>query len=200
MWQLFLVVWRRSTLQGALFLYQGRSLWDGYVQSLHSWWYCQDPEPNWMWTISLCCLDIANAVMTLGYYHAVPNVGHLECANQIVGYLQQYTHACIHFCTGIPDHEAICGEKPEFHDWMHFVYGSPKEQIPDNLPLPKGKPVCISVLVDANLMHGLTIGRSATGIFHLWNQIPIQYLLKCQGQVEIAIYGSEFVAFCTTME
>ena len=138
--------------------------------------------------------------MTLGRYHAAPNVGHLEHTKRIVGYLKQYPHACIRFRTGIPDHKAIYGEKPEFHDWMHSIYGSPKEQIPDNLPPPKGKPVHTSTFVDANLIHDLTTGRSATGILHLLNQTPIDYFLKRQGQVETATYGSEFVAARTATE
>ena len=83
---------------------------------------------------------------------------------------------------------------------MHSIYGSPKEQIPDNLPPPKGKPVRTSTFVDANLMHDLTTGRSATGILHLLNQTPIDYFSKRQGQVETATYGSEFVAARTATE
>ena len=40
------------------------------------------------WTISFCCLDITNVMMTLGCYRAVPNVGHLEYTKRIVGYLK----------------------------------------------------------------------------------------------------------------
>ena len=138
--------------------------------------------------------------MTLGHYRAAPNVGHLECAKRIIGYLKQYPHACICFRTGIPVHKAIYREKPEFHDWMNSIYGSSKEQIPDNLPSPKGKSVCTSTFVNANLMHDLTMGRSATGILHLLNQTPINYFLKHQGQVETATCGSEFVVARTATE
>ena len=70
---------------------------------------------------------------------------------------------------------------------------------------PKGTQVVRSrdstfTFVDANLMHDLTMGRSATGILHLLNQTPIDYFLKRQGQVEMATYGSEFVAARTAIE
>ena len=73
------------------------------------------------WTISLCRFDVAHAVMTLSRYRAAPLVGHLERAKRIVGYLRHHPHGAIRFRTGIPDHEAIYGEHPEAHDWMHSV-------------------------------------------------------------------------------
>ena len=152
------------------------------------------------WTISLCRFDIANAVMTLGRYRAAPTVGHLDRVKQIVGYLKLHPHACIQFRTGIPNHEAIVGEQPPEFDWMHSVYGRPKEQIPDGLPTPKGRMVRTTTCMDANLLHDLTTGRSTTGVLHFVNQTPIDWFSKRQGQVETATYGSEFVAARTAVE
>ena len=83
---------------------------------------------------------------------------------------------------------------------MHSVYNDPKEEIPPNAPVPKGKPVRTTTFVDANLMHDFSTGRSATGILHLLNQTPTDWFAKRQGQVETATYGSEFVAACTATE
>jgi len=146
------------------------------------------------WTISLCRMDIANAVMTLSRYRACPRMGHLDRAKQIVGYLKKFPHGAIRFRTGIPNHEAIFGEQPQRYDWMYSVYGETREEIPHNAPPPKGKPVRTTTLVDANLMHDFTTGRSATGVQHFVNQTPIASFSKRQGQVETATYGSEFVA------
>jgi hypothetical protein len=152
------------------------------------------------WTISLCRFDIANAVMTLSRYRAAPLVGHLERAKRIVGYLKLYPHAALRFRTGIPDHESIYGEHPDRHEWMHSVYGSPEEEVPNFLPVPKGKSVRTTTFLDANLMHDYSTGRSATGVLHLINQTPIDWFSKRQGQVETATYGSEFVAARTATE
>ena len=58
------------------------------------------------------------------------------------------------------------------HDWMHSVYGSEcKEEVPEGLPTPKGKIVRTVTFVDANLMHCKVTGKSATGVFHLVNQL-----------------------------
>ena len=146
------------------------------------------------WTISLCRIDIAHAVMTLSRYRAAPLKGHLDRAKRLVGYLKKYPHACIRFRTGIPNHEATYGEHPPDYDWMHSIYGSPHEQLPPDAPEPKGKAVRTTTFVDANLMHDYTTGRSASGILHFLNQTPIECFSKRQAQIETATYGSEFVA------
>ena len=152
------------------------------------------------WTISLCRFDIANAVMTLSRYRAAPLVGHLDRAKRIVAYLKFRPHGTIRFRTGIPNHEAVYGEHPPAYNWMHSIYGNVKEEIPEFLPPPKGKPVRTTTFVDANLMHDFTTGRSATGVLHMLNQTPMDYFSKRQNQVETATYGSEFVAARTAVD
>jgi len=83
---------------------------------------------------------------------------------------------------------------------MYSVYGRPEEEIPGHAPVPKGQPVRTTTFVDANLMHDVSTGRSATGILHMFNQTPIDWFSKHQGQVETATYGSEFVAARTATE
>ena len=118
----------------------------------------------------------------------------------MVGYLKKFSHAAICYHTGIPHHEAIYGEHAPSYEWMHTVYGQPKEEIPSNAPKPKGHPVCTTSFVDANLMHDFTTGCSVTGVLHLLNQTPLDWFSKRQGQVETATYGSKFVAARTATE
>ena len=63
------------------------------------------------------------------------------------------------------------------------------------------RPICLSQnlslvrttkSVDANLLHDLTTGRSASGILHFVNGTPIDWFSKRQNTVETATYGSEF--------
>ena len=79
-------------------------------------------------------------------------------------------------------------------DWTYSVYGNIKEEIPGDIPVPKGKSIRLTCYVDANLMHDFITGRSATGILHLMNLTPIDWFSKRQDTVETATYGSEFVA------
>jgi KUP system potassium uptake protein len=143
------------------------------------------------WSISLCRFDVATAVMTLGRFRVAPRIGHMERVKRVCGYLRKYPDAAIRFRTGIPNYDGI--EIPK-HDWMYSVYGEASEELPPGMPTPKGKPVRTSSFVDANLMHDLTTGRSATGIIHLVNQTPIEWFSKRQNTVETATFGSEFVA------
>ena len=53
---------------------------------------------------------------------------------------------------------------------------------------------------DANLMHDVVAGCSATGILHFLNQTPWEWFSKCQVQVESATYGSEFMAARQSIE
>ena len=112
----------------------------------------------------------------------------------MVGYLRKRPHGAIRFRTDIPDYEAIYGEEPIKYDWMETVYGTPAEEVDPRAPTPKGKVVRTSSFVDANLMHDVVTGRSATGILQFLNQTPVDWLSKRQSQVEMAIYGSEFMA------
>ena len=76
---------------------------------------------------------------------------------------------------------------------METVYSSPQEENYTNAPPPKGKPMRLSSLFDANLMHDVVTGRSASGILEFINQLPIDWFSKWQGQVRTATYGSEFM-------
>jgi hypothetical protein len=145
------------------------------------------------WLVSLCRFDIQHAVMSMSRFRHAPRVGHLKRLGRICGYLRKFSHGAIRFRTEIPDHESIHGE-PVVHDWTHSVYGSPKEVIPENAPVPKGKAVRTSTYADANLLHDQVTGRSCSGIIHFLNQTPIDSFSKRQNQVETAIYGSEFMA------
>jgi hypothetical protein len=66
--------------------------------------------------------------------------------------------------------------------------------LPKDAPEPLGKHVTLSHYVDANLMHGITTGKSVAGILNLINKTPLDWYSKKQATVETATYGSEFVA------
>ena len=53
------------------------------------------------------------------------------------------------------------------YEWMHTVYGDYEEEISPGLPYPKGKTICMTFMVDANLMHCKVTGKFATVILHL---------------------------------
>ena len=144
------------------------------------------------WAITLGRFDILIAVCTMSTYRVAPRTGHMERLKRMHGYLKRNLDAAIRFRTEIPNHEAA--GMPKEYDWEQTVYGGIHEELPGDMPVPKGKPVRITTYEDANLMHDLVTGRSMTGILHLLNQTPIHWYSRKQGSVETATYGSEFVA------
>jgi hypothetical protein len=151
------------------------------------------------WAITLGRFECLIGVTTLSTYRVAPRVGHMDRIKRMYGFLKKRPDGAIRFRTGIPNHEAI--KKPVEYDWSQTVYGpNLHEELPADMPEPKGKPVRISTYEDANLMHDVISGRSMTGILHMLNQTPIYWYSKKQGSVETATYGSEFVAAKTATE
>ena len=75
----------------------------------------------------------------------------------------------------------------EQHDWWS-VYGPVYEELPLEMPEPKGKPVRTSSFVDANLMHDHVTGQSATGILHLLSKTPNDWYSRRQNTVDRAMW------------
>jgi hypothetical protein len=142
------------------------------------------------WAVSLCRYDIHCAVMTMGRYRVAPKVGHLDRLKRICGYLARYPDAAIRFRTGI----LVYGPAPAPMDWSYTIYGGTKEELPHNMPVPRGKLVRMTTFEDANLYHDYTTGRAAMGVLHLVNGTPVEWFCKRQNTVETATYGSEFVS------
>ena len=149
------------------------------------------------WVIQIGRFDITTAVMTMSRFRVAPRQGHMDRIKRIYGYLLRMKHGTIRIRTGLPDYSKIpCKE----YDWFYTVYCGAKEEIPDDIPPPLGKPVRTTAWVDANLLHDLISGKSVTGILHLLNQTPIDWFSKLQSTVETATFGSEYIATRTCTE
>ncbi len=143
------------------------------------------------WVVSIGRFDVHTAVMSLSSFRTAPRRGHMLRVRRIYGYLAKMKNAIIRVRTDMPDYSDLPVQ--EF-DWSRTVYGDVTEEIPTDAPTPLGKTVRLTHYVDANLMHDLLTGKSATGILHLINQTPFDWYSKKQSTVETATYGSEFVA------
>ena len=55
-------------------------------------------------------------------------------------------------------------------EWKYTPYGTPKEDIPKDAPIPRGKRIILTHYFDANLMHDILSGKSVTGVIHFWNK------------------------------
>jgi hypothetical protein len=100
------------------------------------------------WAIKLRRIDIFLEVSTLSQYQANPRLGHLEAEYYISSYLKGHLDmGRIAYNPKNPDvGESVFNSTS---DWTDF-YGLVKEQMPMNMPEPRGKPITISAFVDAN--------------------------------------------------
>ena len=142
------------------------------------------------WAVTLGRIDIHCSVMTMSRFRTCPRIGHLDRVKRIFAYLRNYKKTAIKFRTEIPDYSRY---KIEPQKW-EYVYGDVYEELPPDMPEPKGNPVRTSHFADAKLLHDLVTGKSVTGILHMINKTPIDWYSKRQATVESATYGSEFVA------
>ena len=149
------------------------------------------------WIVTIGRFDIMVAVMTLSSFRAAPRKGHLERVRRIYGYLSKMRHATIRVRTTEPDYSDLPVKEL---DWARTVYGALEEILPDDAPVPLGKPVTLTHYVDANLMHDMATGRSVTGILHFLNKTPLDWFSKKQSTVEVATYSSEMLAMRTCVE
>ena len=142
------------------------------------------------WAVTLGRIDIMCATMTMGGFRAQPRQGHMDRLKQIFGFLKHHKKCAIKFRTKMPDYSNYPGDD---YNW-EYVYGNITEELPYNMPNPKGREVKITMFADANLYHDKLTGSSVTGLLMMLNGTPIDWFSKKQSCVETATYGSEFVA------
>ena len=144
-----------------------------------------------IWLAGLGRFDIAVHVMTMSMLRQQPRIGHLERLKKIVGYLANFPHGALRFRLHEPDYSNLPHKE---YDWQRTVYEGAKEEIPHDIPEPKGKYVTTTTYVDANLHHDQVTGKAVTACLHIVNATPSHWYTKRQAGVETATYGSEFVA------
>ena len=121
--------------------------------------------------------------MTISRLRQKPRVGPLERLKRIIGYLADFLHGSLRFRTHEPDYSNLPHKE---YDWQRTVYLGAKEEIPHDIPEPKGKHVTTTTYVDANLHHDQVTGRAVTACLHIVNATPSHWHTKRQSTVETA--------------
>ena len=130
------------------------------------------------WAIELGRIDIFVEVSQISQHQALPRKGHLDAIYHIFAYLKKHENgARIVFDpkTPIIDERVFRSDA----DWSDF-YGDVSEELPPNMPEPKGKSVSISCFVDANHAGNVITRRSHTGILVYVQNAPILWFSKRQ--------------------
>ena len=120
-----------------------------------------------IWLSGLGRFDIAVHVMTMSRFRQQPRIGHLERLKKIVGYLVNLPHGALRFRVHEPDYSNLPHKE---YDWQRTVFGGAKEEIPHDIPEPKGKQVTTTTCVDANLHHDQVTGTAVTACLHMLMQ------------------------------
>ena len=79
-------------------------------------------------------------------------------------------------------------------DWSATAYGECKEEIPSNIPEPRGIGFTMRAFEDSDHAGDTITRRSRTGFLIFLNSAPIYWFSKKQTSIETSSFGSEFVA------
>jgi hypothetical protein len=132
-------------------------------------------------------------VSLLSSHLALPRQGHFEQAMHIFAYLK-----CHHNAELVLDPSDPVIDKDAFvrRDWTTSEFGhlQGKEEVPANMPMPRGQTFVIWAKVDADHASDTVSRRSRTGFLVWLNCSLVYWMSKKQTSVESSSFGSEFIA------
>ena len=124
---------------------------------------------------------------------ALPRKDHMEQVMQIFRYLKKYLNAELVFD---PSDPTINEQDFEKKDWTpsEFRHIKGREELPPNMPEPRGMGFTIVVKVDADHASDTVTRRSRTGILVYLNCSLVHWSSKKQTSIESSFFGAEFIA------
>ena len=143
------------------------------------------------WVITLGRFDVHYAIQSLSRYSMAPREGHLTAVKRVFGYLKKYNKGKVVIDKSHRDTSQHV--TPEYDTWKE-LYPEAEEEMPPDMPQPRGTKARMTVFVDADHAHDLVTRRSVTGILLFVNNTPVRWFSKRQKTVETSTYGSELVA------
>jgi len=145
------------------------------------------------WIVELGRADICLEVSMMSSFMANPREGHLEQLFHIFAHLKHHHNTEMVFD---PSDPVVDETKFVRKDWASSEFGhlEPTEQLPPNMPEPRGLGFVITAKVDADHASDTVTRRSRTGFFVWLNCALVHWHSKKQTSVESSSFGSEFVA------
>jgi hypothetical protein len=174
----------------------------GYSLELDATPYCNDEEAEYFqqqigvlrWAVELGRIDLTGATSMMASYTAAPLTGHLVALFHMFSYLKCHDRSKLVF-----DDSYVQVNDEQDYDWKGF-YPNVTEEIPTNIPKPRGKAMQMTVFVDADHAGDVLTRRLRTGVLVYLNRSPILWYSKKQNSVETSPFGSEFIALKTGVE
>lgn len=146
------------------------------------------------WLVELGRIDIAAEVSMMSSYNAMPRVGHFHAVLHIFAYLENN----VDWQLAMDCDYKNWNELPK-QNWHEF-YPWAKDEKPKGMPNPYGKPVQLTMFVDASHAANVVTRQSRTGVLIFVNSAPVLWYSKKQNSVETSSFGSEFMALKTAVE
>ena len=151
------------------------------------------------WAAELGQVDILLETAMLSTYMALPRKGHLEQVYHVFGYLKTHLKRHLFFDPRHPDIDECSFSTYKWYDLYDF-YHDAKEQVPIDMPPPRGHAASTHCFVDADHASNTVAQRSQAKILIFLNRAPIIWYSKWQNTVETSTFGSEFIAMRTAVE
>ena len=152
------------------------------------------------WSVEIGRVDILTELSLLSAYQASPRQGHLQQLLRIFAYLKKKPKLSLYFDPTLPqiDESMFAGAatKEQFKE----QYRDANEELPDHMPIPRGRQVEIFTFVDASHASNRVTRRSHTGFIIFLNRAPIIWHSKRQNTIESSTFSSEFIAMKNCME
>ena len=108
---------------------------------------------------------------------------------RVFGYVKKFPHGQLLIDPKEMDHSE---HEEVYHNWSEF-YDEAEEELPPDMPAPRGKRVKLTCYKDADHAHDVVTRRSVSGILMFANGMPVHWVSKRQKTVETSSYGSELV-------
>ena len=144
------------------------------------------------WATELGRADILHEVSILSQYQASPRQGHLHQLLHIFGYMKKKPKMSLFMDPSLPNiNYGDFTTKP--NDFAEY-YRDAKEQIPGDMPRPRGKTVTTTAFVDASFAANKKTRKSHSGFLIFVNRAPIAWFSKRQSTVETSTFSAEFMA------
>jgi hypothetical protein len=122
------------------------------------------------WLVTLGRFDIHLGVATMSSFCVAPRKGHFDRLKRMYGYLKRNPTDATRFRVKIPNHEQIAN--PIQYDWSSSINGNVTEELPPDMPTPRGKRMRPSTYQDANLHHNQRQG-------YVWHHPSCQSDANC---------------------
>ena len=145
------------------------------------------------WMVELGRIDICLETSMMSSHLALPREGHLDQVLHIFAYLKKHHNTEIVYD---PSDPVVNENDFQRRDWTATEFGhiEGKEELPPNMPEPRGMGFVIRAKVDADHASDTVTRRSRTGFLVYLNCAPVHWWSKKQTSVESSSFGSEFIA------